>query len=167
MTNKNIPEKVACPMASCLHCDTCVRYANYLKYQTTQDTLEIINPKLLSPSQEGNGKKACPYHLVVKKQLWAKGFQRMFATIPSGNTWHFWHRTPYYSESSYCRAKRGAILIEPEMQQRLLALFKKNGADTSIGFDEYVEQDTYVKPYNQNHTHGITSKSGCKYNKSN
>ena len=147
MNHKIIPEKVACPMASCIHSDTCVRYANYQKYQTTQDTLEIISPKLLSPSQEDdNDKKVCPYHLVVKKQLWAKGFRRMFDTIPSGNTWHFWRRSPYYSESSYCRAKRGALLIDPEMQQQLLELFQKNGADTSIGFDEYVEQDTYVKP---------------------
>ena len=38
------------------------------------------------------------------------------------------------------------ILIDTEMQQQLLVLFKENGADTSIGFDEYVEQDTYVKP---------------------
>ena len=146
MKSTNIPEKVACPMASCLHSDTCVRYANYHKYQTTQDTLEIISPKLLSPPEKDDDEKACPFHLVIKKQFWAKGFQRMFATIPSGNTTHFWHRTPYCSESTYCRAKRGAILIDPEMQQQLLVLLKKNGADTSIGFDEYVEQDTYVKP---------------------
>jgi len=149
MNNKTIPEKVGCLMASCIHSDTCVRYANYQKYQTLQDTLEIISPKLLSvssASQDVEDEEDCPYHLVVKKRLWAKGFQRMFATIPSGNTWHFWHRTPYYSESSYCRAKRGAILIDPKMQQQLLDLFEKNGADISIGFDEYVEQDTYVKP---------------------
>ena len=150
MTNKNILEKVACSMASCPHSDTCVRYANYLKYQTTQDTLEIISPQLLPPSQEDKDKKDCPFHLVIKKQLWAKGFQRMFDTIPSGNTRRLWHRTPFYSESSYCRAKRGAILIDPEMQQHLLELFKQNGANTSIGFDEYVEQEAYVKPSSTN-----------------
>ena len=37
-----------------------------------------------------------------------------------------------------CKAKRGAILIAPDMQQKLLRLFEQNVADISIGFDEYV-----------------------------
>ncbi|EKC81415.1 hypothetical protein LEA_00364, partial [human gut metagenome] len=64
-------------------------------------------------------------------------------TIPSANTPHFWHFSPYISESTYCKAKRGAILIAPDMQQKLLRLFEQNGADISIGFDEYVEQEGY------------------------
>ena len=34
-------------------------------------------------------------------------------------------------------------MILPDMQQKLLRLFEQNGADISIGFDEYVEQEGY------------------------
>lgn len=140
MKEKYIGPNVVCPMASCTHSDTCVRYVNYLKFLDSADTCEILNPKLVIGES-----KSCPCYLVEEKQLWAKGFQRMFNTIPHGNTYHFWMISPYHSETSYCRAKRGAILIDPDMQARLLEVLKKQGADVSIGFDEYVEQEVYVK----------------------
>ena len=33
----------------------------------------------------------------------------LFGAIPSANTPHFWHFSPYISESTYCKAKRGAL----------------------------------------------------------
>ena len=141
MKIKDISANVVCPMASCVHGDTCVRHTNYLKFLDSADTCEMLNPKRLVGDSG-----SCPCHLVVEKQIWAKGFQGMFNTIPHGRSHHFWMISPYQSESSYCRAKRGAILIPPDKQRCLLKLLESHGADVSLGFDEYVEQEVYVKP---------------------
>lgn len=112
----------------------CARYERYQQLSEKEQAFAILNPRFIVCNEQG-----CEHRLTKKTFRMARGFQRMFATMPTGNTYKFWHRTPYYSESTYCRAKRGAILIDPEMQQELLALLKKYGADTSIGFDEYEE----------------------------
>ena len=133
--------KESCPLKA-----TCARYHLYLQKSLTEEPFSVINPNILSPSEQG-----CEFRLITKILRMARGFKRMFDSMPSGNTYHFWHRTSYFSESTYCRAKRGAILISPEMQKELLALFEKNGADISIGFDQYEEQVGYVS----NPTKGI------------
>ena len=135
-----------CLKESCPVKVTCARYHLYLQKSLTEETFSVINPNILSPSEQG-----CEFRLTKKILRMARGFKRMFDSMPSGNTYHFWHRTSYFSESTYCRAKRGAILISPEMQKELLALFEKNGADISIGFDQYEEQVGYVS----NPTKGI------------
>ena len=78
---KNIPHCVVCPMASCTRSNTCARYAQYVKALTCADTFEVLNVKHL----QCEGEK-CPYHLVSEKQVWARGFQRIYSTIPSGRT---------------------------------------------------------------------------------
>lgn len=130
-----------CPMASCTRNAQCVRYANYLKAKNEEDSYQVLNFDRISYDAD----KGCSHFLVWEKQRWAKGFRRMFRTMPVCNTHYFWTRTPYLSESSYCRAKRGALLIDPNMQSALLKVFERNGADISIGFDEYVMQDILVE----------------------
>ena len=116
----------------------CARYERYHELVAKEQAFAILNPRFLECSEEG-----CKHRLTKKTFRLARGFQRMFDTVPSGNTYKFWQRTPYYSESTYCRAKRGAIALAPEMQQELLQLLQKYGADISIGFDRYEEQVGY------------------------
>ena len=116
----------------------CARFERYQKLRKSEKVFSILNPDHIACSEQG-----CAYRLQKKIIRMARGFRRMFGTIPSANTPHFWHFSPYISESTYCKAKRGAILISPDMQQKLLRLFEQNGADISIGFDEYVEQEGY------------------------
>lgn len=130
-----------CPMASCKRNNQCVRYAYYLKAKQEDDSYQVLNFNRISYDAD----KGCSRFLVWEKQRWAKGFRRMFNTLPVSNTHYFWSRTPYHSESSYCRAKRGALLIDPDMQAALLKVFKYNGADVSIGFDDYEIQDVLVE----------------------
>lgn len=130
-----------CPMASCKRNKQCVRYANYLKAKQEEVSYQVLNFNRISYDAD----KGCSRFLVWEKQRWAKGFRRMFNTLPVSNTHYFWSRTPYHSESSYCRAKRGALLIDPNMQAALLKVFKYNGADVSIGFDDYEIQDVLVE----------------------
>ena len=116
----------------------CARYEHYEKLLATEQAFAILNPSLLKCHEQG-----CQYRLVKKTFRMARGFQRMFDTVPTGNTYKFWRRTPYYSETTYCRAKRGAILIDPTKQQVLLNLLERNGADISLGFDSYEEKVGY------------------------
>lgn|GEM_PF-2844606 len=78
-----ISEEATCPMASCSRSNTCARHAGYQKALAEKATFSVLNPQLLK--LDGNN---CPYHLVAEKQLWARGFKRMYDTMPSGNT-HF------------------------------------------------------------------------------
>lgn len=82
---KNIPHCVVCPMASCTRSNTCARYAQYVKALANADTFEVLNVKHLVSEGE-----KCPYHLVAEKQVWARGFLRIYNTIPSGRTRYFY-----------------------------------------------------------------------------
>ena len=136
---KYIPFSVVCPMASCTRSNTCARYAHYVKSLADDDTFAVLNTKRMNLDGE-----SCPYHLVVEKQVWARGFQRLYNSIPSGNAHYFYTRTPYTQRRFY-KARNGEILIEPEMQQRLLAIFRQHGADMTLGFDAYEEQEVLVE----------------------
>ena len=126
---KKISLSVVCPMASCTRSNTCARYAQYVKALTSADTFEVLNVKHL----QCEGEK-CPYHLVSEKQVWARGFQRIYSTIPAGRTHYFYSRTPYARRRFY-KAKNGEIAIDPDMQQHLISIFREHGADMSIGFE--------------------------------
>ncbi len=135
---KNISWDATCPMSSCSRSNTCVRHQNYLKSLSEADTYLVMNVSHLAL-----GENTCPYHLVTEKQRWARGFKNIYDTMPSGNTHYFSHCTPY-TERRYYKAKKGEILIDPEMQKKLLDIFERNGADISIGFDSYEEQEVLV-----------------------
>ena len=136
---KYISLEVTCPMASCSRSNTCARYARYQKALAVEEVFSILNPHVLKI--DGN---TCPYHLVAEKQLWARGFKRIYNTMPAGNTHYFSHCTPY-AERRYYKAKNGEIPIEPEMQKELLDIFEHNGADISVGFDNYEERLVLVE----------------------
>ena len=136
---KYIPFSVVCSMASCTRSNTCARYAQYVKSLADDDTFEVLNVRRMN--LEGDN---CPYHLIVEKQVWARGFHRLYDSIPSGNAHYFYNRTPYTQRRFY-KAKNGEILIDPNMQSALLKVFERNGADISVGFDEYVSQDVLVE----------------------
>ena len=117
---KKISLSVVCPMASCTRSNTCARYAQYVKALTCADTFEVLNVKHL----QCEGEK-CPYHLVSEKQVWARGFQRIYSTIPAGRTHYFYSRTPYARRRFY-KAKNGEIAIDPDMQQHLISIFREH-----------------------------------------
>lgn len=136
---KNIPICVLCPMEACTRSNTCARHARYLKALAESDVMEVMNPAVL-----GISTASCPYHLTAQKQRWAKGFSRLYASIPRGNARYFYTATPYPTRSFY-KAKNGEMLINPEMQSLLLDIFRCHGADMTIDFDAYVEQDVLVE----------------------
>lgn len=139
MTENYIPSCVTCPKASCTRSNICARYAEYQKAKVESDTFKVLNPERLKLDGA-----SCPYCLVAEKQLWARGFKRIYDSIPSGRTHRFYLYSPY-SPRTFYKVKNGEKLIEPEMQKRLLAIFKEKGADMSIGFDSYEEKVVLVK----------------------
>ena len=71
-----------CPMASCKRNAQCVRYANYLKAKKEEDSYRVLNFDRISYDAD----KGCSHFLVWEKQRWAKGFRKMFRTMPVCNT---------------------------------------------------------------------------------
>ena len=136
---KDINYSATCPMASCSRSNTCARHIKYLKSLAEADTFEVMNVQTLQLSPD-----TCPYHLTIEKQRWARGFKRIVDTIPWGNAKRLYMCTPYTQRRFY-KAKNGEILIEPEMQQTLLNIFGQNGADLSVGFDNYEEKEVLLK----------------------
>ena len=48
-------------------------------------------------------------------------------------------------ERRFYKAKNGEFPLNPQMQADLLEIFKERGADLSLGFDSYEEQDVLVE----------------------
>ena len=48
-------------------------------------------------------------------------------------------------ERRFYKAKNGEFPLNPQMQVELLEIFKERGADLSLGFDSYEEQDVLVE----------------------
>lgn len=137
--NKYIPYNITCPLASCSRSNTCARYANYQKAKAEEASFMVLNTDLLQVEGEG-----CPYHLVSERQRWARGFSRLYKSIPSGNAKYLNVYTPFTQRRFY-KAKNGEFPLNPQMQAELLEIFKERGADLSLGFDSYEEQDVLVE----------------------
>ena len=135
----SIMDYAACPLASCKKSNTCIRYAAYLKAQAEKESFEILNTSKLTTSDAG-----CENYLTPVKQRMARGFKAIYETLPKCNSHYFWGRTSFMNETSWYRAKRGDLLLTPKEQEDLLAAFRENGADMSVGFDGYVEMEVFV-----------------------
>lgn len=141
MKKIEIPYSAACPNAACSRSNTCARYAMYLKALKAENYFQIMNLASLGVAEEGS---LCPYHLTVQKQLWAKGFIRLYASIPHGRVHYFYMYTPYTKRRFY-KARKGEVLICPAEQQDLLAAFRQCGADMSLDFDGYEEKEVLLE----------------------
>ena len=136
----SIMEYAACPLASCKKSSTCIRYAAYLKAQAEKESYSILNTSKFTTTEAG-----CENYLTPVKQRMARGFKAIYETLPKRNCHYFWTHTSFMNETSWYRAKRGDLLLTPEEQEALLAAFRVNGADMSIGFDGYVEKEVFMK----------------------
>lgn len=135
----NIPYAATCPNASCSRSNTCARHAYYLKALREKDSFQVMNLGRLVP--DGT---PCPYHLTAQRQRWARGFTRLYASIPHGSVHYFFLNTPYAKRRFY-KARKGEVLISPKDQQLLLAAFQHYGADMSLDFDGYEDHDVLIE----------------------
>ncbi len=138
---ESIMDYAACPLASCKKSNTCIRYAAYLKAQAEKENFMILSTSKLAPEDTG-----CKHYLTPVNQRMARGFCRLYNTLPNCNSHYFWTCVPFMNETSWYRAKRGDLLLTPEEQEILLAAFKEKGADVSVGFDGYVEREVFIHP---------------------
>ena len=136
----SIMDYAACPLASCKKSNTCIRYAAYLKAQAEKESFTILNTSKFTTSDTG-----CDHYLTPVKQRMARGFRALYETLPKCNSHYFWTCVSFMNETSWYRAKRGDLLLTPNEQEILLAAFRENGADMSVGFDGYVEKEVFLK----------------------
>ena len=139
MEKVNIPYSAKCPNAACSRSNTCARHAYYLEALKAKDYFEVMNLGCLVSDGA-----PCPYHLTAQKQRWARGFTRLYASIPHGSVHYFYMYTPYTKRRFY-KARNGEVLIRPEEQQELLAAFKRCGADINLDFDAYEDHAVLIE----------------------
>lgn len=68
--------KEACPVHH-----LCARFERYQKLRKSEKVFSILNPDRIACNEQG-----CAYRLQKKIIRMARGFRRMFGTIPSANT---------------------------------------------------------------------------------
>lgn len=85
--------KEACPVHH-----LCARFERYQKLRKSEKVFSILNPDRIACSEQG-----CAYRLQKKIIRMARGFRRMFGTIPSANTPHFWHFSPISAKAPIAR----------------------------------------------------------------
>lgn len=134
-------KSAVCPLMACKKSGICVRYANYLKAKAEQESYSIINTERIHPDDNG-----CEYCLVARQVKVAYGFEKLYSSLPVANAKYFWRSSCFRSETTYYRYKRGECKIDVEKQEKLLELFRRKGADISVGFDRYQMETDFVKP---------------------
>lgn len=129
----NIPPIVVCETEQCAMAAQCSRYQKYMEERRQSLVLQILNTSLLEVSEEG-----CKYLHIAREVTAARGFSKMYGTIPRGCAKNVWQDFPLnISRRQFYRLMNGEVQILPEEQAEVLTYFKSLGADTSLGFDAY------------------------------
>ena len=74
----------------------------------------------------------------------ARGFTHLRDSIPSVNARYLNVYTPFSLRHFY-KAKNGEFPLNSQIQAELLEIFKERGADLSLRFHSYEEQDVLVE----------------------
>ena len=130
-----------CPLKARKKSGECVRYANFLKASAEQEEYSTINPECVR-----HGDNGCGHWLVERKVKVAYGFKKLYDSLPVGNSKLFWTEAGFGSESTYYRYKKGKYGLDAQQQATLLEIFRRNGADVSVGFDRYQMESVFVNP---------------------
>ena len=79
-----------------------------------------------------------------KKLINANGAKKTYKTCFFALSLSFLYKVGKLERRFY-KAKNGEFPLNPQMQVELLEIFKERGADLSLGFDSYEEQDVLVE----------------------
>lgn len=128
-----ISKNVVCDADSCAMASQCSRHQHYQEARKREMVLQVLNTSVL---EFGDG--GCEYLHIDKAVKVARGFKKMYASIPRGAAVNVWQRFPFHiSRRQFYRLRNGELNILPEDQSAILAYFQLLGADTSLGFDKY------------------------------
>lgn len=131
--NNYVSEAVVCNAKECAMAQQCIRYINFTEERNTEKVLQVLNTSLVEIGQEG-----CEYLHVAREVKAARGFKKMYATIPHGAATGVWHGFPgRISRRQFYRLLNGEVMLLPEDQAAILSHLASKGADTTLGFDEY------------------------------
>jgi len=127
---------MVCFVNDCPLHEDCLRWKTGRYVSPTQIVCNCVNPHY-----EDVGTDTCPMYRKGKMVTMAKGMKNIFTDdMPRGlvsfiraTLIEHWHRTYYFE----CR--NGSRLITPSMQEHVRQLFRKQGWEKEIHFDEYVE----------------------------
>lgn len=124
---------VMCMADNCAMAGQCSRYRNYAESRKTDSVLRVLNQELLEIGEHG-----CEYLHISREVVVARGFKKMYETIPHGSAVGVWRGFPgYISRRQFYRLLNGEVTIGQEEQEAILAFLAAKGADVSCGFDAY------------------------------
>ena len=127
---------MVCFVEGCPLRESCLRWKVGRCVSATQMRCNCVNPHF-----DQVGTKSCPMHRRGEKVKMAKGMTHIFTDdMPKGLEpivrtllIEHWRRTYYFE---YRNGKR---LLSPAMQEHVRRLFRQNGWQGEVCFDEYVE----------------------------
>lgn len=130
-----IPLTIQCANDDCPMAEKCLRHMEYLETKKKELTLKLLNTSLLDITSQG-----CEYLHLARQVTEARGFQRIYDSMPKKMSRNLWQELPYCNcRRQFYRMLHGEVPLYPEQQQKILAFFASRGADTTLGFDSYAE----------------------------
>lgn len=127
-----ITPSTVCAADSCPMSSQCNRYKNYAEALKTDNVLSILNTSLLEIGSEG-----CKHLHIARETIVARGFKKMYATIPHYAATALWRDFPgKLSRRQFYRLLNGEVELLPDNQAEIMQFLEKKGANTALGFDE-------------------------------
>lgn len=128
-----VTSATACMAGDCAMASQCSRYQNFVEARKHDTVLQVINTSLLELGDGG-----CRYLHIAKEVKAARGFKKMYDSIPRGAAVSVWQGFPGgISRRQFYRLLNGEIALLPKDQESILTYFDSLGADTALGFDDY------------------------------
>lgn len=122
-----------CTRGECPKAGECLRHVALANCE--DERITILNPNLLSPSNEG-----CKHYVSAQKVRYAKGMKRVMGLLP----YNLHERAAtalslQFSERSYYRIRKGERLLSPDEQKQVHQIIARLGFTGEWDFDDYVE----------------------------
>lgn len=128
ITHKTVCNADNCPMSS-----QCSLHQQYIAAIKTEPCIPLLNTSLLTITENG-----CKHLHIPQTVIAARGFRKMYDTIPKKNATNLWKCYPEdISRRQFYRLLSGEVLLMPDTQEMIISFLQEKGADTSIGFDSY------------------------------
>lgn len=132
-TNYAVCQHADCPMA-----ETCLHQIAYAELLAKEEILRVVNPSKCSKDDQ------CKHYRCSKPVRFARGFtgfkKRMY---PDQYDKFMWTLIMHFGRNQYFKRRRGDILISPEEQDIIRGVLRKVGADDTMDFDSYEEQQNW------------------------
>lgn len=128
-----------CMYGDCPLAEKCLHQRAFRGHEEMGTYLRLLNPSKCR-KQEG-----CPHYVDSEPVRFAKGFTGFQKKMYPGQYERFMNALVlHFGRNQYFKRRRGDMLLPPEEQAVIKSVLEKVGADSSLDFDQYVEETYWV-----------------------